>query len=79
MGGRGLYTVLQLLGIGWYVALSIAGFAYGGYWLDRWLDLTPVLTLAGLGVGVAIALVGMYRMLLAVLSATSGPGEEGKS
>ena len=79
MGGRGFYTVLRLLGVGWYVALLIAGFTYAGYWLDQWLDLRPVLTITGLGLGVAIALVGMYRMLLAAFSVSSKLGEEGKS
>ena len=68
MGARGLQTVLRLLGIGWYVALLIVGFGYGGYLLDGWLDTGPALTLAGLGIGVTVALVGMYRMLMAVVS-----------
>ena len=71
MRARGMGTVLRLLGIGWYVALSILGGGLGGAWLDDRLDLGPLFTLVGLGLGVAVAVVGMYRMLLAVLSEAS--------
>ena len=71
-------TVLRLLGIGWYVALCIIGGGIGGIWLDRWLDTGPALTLTGILVGVAAALVGMYRMLMAVLSAPAAFVEQDK-
>jgi hypothetical protein len=69
MSGRRLELVLRLLGIGWYVGVSIAGGGIGGYLLDRQLGLNPLMTLLGIGVGIAVAVLGMYRMLLAVLSA----------
>ena len=53
-------TVLRLLGIGWYVAICILGGGYGGYRLDGWLDTRPILTLLGLGFGIAAAFIGMY-------------------
>ena len=71
-------TVLRLLGIGWYVALCIIGGGIGGIWLDRWLDTGPALTLTGILVGVAAAVVGMYRMLMAVLSAPAASVEQDK-
>ena len=71
MNSRGMSTVLRLVGIGWYVGLCIGGGAFGGLWLDRRFDLSPVFTLLGLGAGIIIALVGMFRMLMAVLSATA--------
>ncbi|MFQ5934551.1 MAG: AtpZ/AtpI family protein, partial [Dehalococcoidia bacterium] len=71
-------TVLRLVGIGWYVALCIGGGAIGGLWLDRQLHLSPVLTLLGLGLGIALAVVGMFRMLTAVLAATSDSKDERK-
>ncbi len=71
-------TVLRLLGIGWYVALCILGGGYGGYRLDGWLDTGPILTLLGLGLGIAVAIVGMYVMLLAVLRASSESSEVSK-
>ena len=63
-------TGLRLLGIGWYVALCILGGGLGGRWLDHWLDISPLFTLLGLGVGLALAIIGMYRMLYVVLSDT---------
>ena len=64
--------ILRLVGIGWYVAVCIGGGSFGGLWLDRQLGLSPLFTLVGLGLGIAVAIAGMYRMLMAVLS---GPSE----
>ena len=66
-------TTLRLLGIGWFVALCIVGGVVGGLLLDDLLETGPILTLVGLGVGLAVAVGGMYRMLMAVL-AESGDG-----
>ncbi len=63
-------TGLRLLGIGWYVALCILGGGLAGQWLDRWLELSPLFTMLGLGAGIALAIIGMYLMLVAVLSET---------
>ena len=74
-------VVLRLLGIGWFVALSISGLGYAGYWLDGRLGLSPVLTLLGLGAGVTIALIGMFRMLAALfIDSTTGspPNDQGR-
>ena len=71
-------TVLRLVGIGWYVAICIGGGAFGGLWLDRQLDISPLFTLLGLGLGIALAVVGMYRMLMAVLTAPSDPNDDRK-
>ena len=69
-------TVLRLVGIGWYVGLCIAGGGFGGRWLDRQLETSPILTLLGLAAGIAIAVIGMYRMLMAVLAASSTASDE---
>ena len=71
MSGRRLQLALRLLGIGWYVGVSIAGGGIGGYWLDTQLGLSPLMTLLGIGAGIAVAVFGMYRMLMAVLSGTT--------
>ena len=71
MDARVMGTVLRLVGIGWYVAICIGGGAIGGLWLDRKLDLSPLFTLIGLRVGIAVAVVGMYRLLMAVLTSAS--------
>ena len=61
-------TTFRLLGIGWFVALCIVGGVIGGLLLDDVLGTRPALVLAGLGLGLSVAVVGMYRMLMAVLS-----------
>ena len=78
MDARGMGTVLRLVGIGWYVALCIGGGAMGGLWLDSKLHLSPLFTLLGLGVGIGLAVIGMYRMLSAVLASTSTTNDEKK-
>ena len=67
MHGQKVALALRLLGIGWFVAMCIGGGAVGGLLLDRQLDSGPILTMVGLGIGIAVAVVGMYRMLMAVL------------
>ena len=69
MASRKMELALRLLGIGWFVALCIGGGAFGGYLLDRQLGLNPLLTLVGIGAGIALAVVGMVRMLMAVIAA----------
>ena len=64
-------TALRLLGIGWFVALTILAGGFGGRWLDKALDIGPLFTLLGLAAGVALAIAGMYKMLTAVLNNVS--------
>ena len=75
MNASKMGTVLRLLGIGWYVGLSIGGGGVGGYWLGQVFGLNPLFTLLGIGVGIAVAVYGMYRMLMAVLANDSEQGE----
>ena len=60
---RDLTTVLQFLGLGWYVALCLLAGIAGGIWLDRRLESLPVLTLLGLALGLITAGYGTYKML----------------
>ena len=72
MNSRGIAVVLRLIGIGWYVAICIGGGTFGGWRVDAWLGLEiPVFTLSGLGLGIALAVIGMFRMLRAVLTSDS--------
>ena len=72
MNAEKMALALRLLGIGWYVAVCIGGGAIGGWWLDDKLGWSPLLTLLGLSLGIAVAVVGMMRMILAIFSADSG-------
>ena len=59
-----LTPAVQLLGLGSYVAVCIAGGTIGGYFLDGALGTGKVLTLGGLALGLVAAFYGGYRMLV---------------
>jgi Putative F0F1-ATPase subunit Ca2+/Mg2+ transporter len=59
-----LTPAIQLLGLGSYVAVCIAGGTIGGYFLDAALGTGRILTLAGLALGLVAAFYGGYRMLM---------------
>ncbi len=68
----------RLVGIGFYVAICIAGGTIGGQELDKVLDTGKVLTLVGLGVGLVLALYGGMHQLLEVLNEMNRRRTEGK-
>lgn len=76
-GNRSTIELLaRLMGAGWTIALSIAGGAGGGYWLDRVFDTDPVLTIAGLALGIVAAFAGMIQILGAMWNGNSdGPAD----
>lgn len=59
-----LPPAVRLFGIGWYFAFCIILGIVGGLLLDRFLDTRPALTLVGLFLGLTLAFVGGYLMLL---------------
>ena len=59
-----LTPAVQLLGLGSYVAVCIAGGTIGGYFFDGALGTGRILTLAGLALGLVAAFYGGYRMLM---------------
>ena len=56
-------VLARLTMIGWFVGVSIAGGALIGWWLDGLVGSAPLLLVVGILLGVAVALVGMVRML----------------
>lgn len=58
--GRLIWT---LMGLGWYIGLSIVLFLFGGWLLDKKVGTMPLFTLLGLGLGLVIAFVGVYRAI----------------
>lgn len=58
-----LILLTRMAGIGWFVAISIAGGALVGVWLDRQFGTQPALLLVGLAAGVIVAFLGMFRLL----------------
>lgn len=62
-----LAAALRLLGLGFFVGGSIALGTIIGLWLDNRLDTRPVLMIIGLLVGLAIAIYGVYQMVLPLM------------
>ena len=55
---------LKLTGIGFYVAICIAGGALIGWWLG---DKQPLFTIIGLLAGLIIAIYGVYSMIRSII------------
>ena len=62
----------QVLGIGWFFAVSIIGGIVGGVLLDGWLETKPLFTILGLFLGLAVAFYGGFKALMRVMAETSG-------
>ena len=72
MSKRGIGLALRLMGLGWYIALSIVLGTGGGLWLDRRLGTIPLFTLLGVVVGSGVAFYGVYRMIAPLMSGDNG-------
>ena len=53
--------------MGFFIGGAIVLGVLGGLWLDDRLGTRPVLTLVGLFIGLTIAFVGVYEMLLPLI------------
>ncbi|MBT8400226.1 MAG: AtpZ/AtpI family protein [Rhodothermia bacterium] len=60
---RSLGEAGPLLGLGMQMALTMALFAGGGFWLDSKFNTLPWITLAGAVTGVAILAFYLYRLI----------------
>ncbi len=69
------YAPLQLLGIGWYIAVAVGLGVGGGIWLDGVAGTAPLFTLLGILLGVTVALVGAFRMMIRATSPRRGSSE----
>ena len=67
MEGARWVAALRLLGVGFFIGGAIVLGVLGGLWLDDRLGTRPVLTLVGLFVGLTIAFIGVYEMLLPLI------------
>jgi ATP synthase protein I len=56
-------AALGLLGVGFFVAISIILGVVGGRWLDGKLNSEPVFLIIGLLLGIVVAFYGIYIML----------------
>jgi F0F1-type ATP synthase assembly protein I len=69
------YAPLQLLGIGWYIAVAVGLGVAGGIWLDGVVGTAPLFTLVGILLGVTVALVGAFRMMLQATAPSRGSSD----
>ena len=74
MSRRGVALALRLMGLGWYIAISIVLGIVGGWWLDRWLGTLPLFTILGVLAGSGVAFYGVYKMILPLMG-NNGAGE----
>jgi len=61
---KGWLLAGKIIGVGWYVGFCIVAGIWGGIWLDRKLDTGPLFIFIGLLVGLTLAFMGVYRILL---------------
>jgi putative F0F1-ATPase subunit (Ca2+/Mg2+ transporter) len=64
----GLPPSARLVGIGFYIAVTIVIFTIGGVQLDKLLDTGKLFTVAGLAIGLTLALYGAFQQLMEVLA-----------
>jgi hypothetical protein len=60
---RWVAPAAYLLGIGWYIAISILLGVFIGHWVDDVTDFKPTFTLIGILVGLLVAGFGAARMV----------------
>lgn len=70
-------AALRLLGVGFFIGGAIVAGVMGGLWLDDHLRTRPILTLAGLFIGLLVAGIGVYQMLLPLLNSSNNKKENG--
>jgi F0F1-type ATP synthase assembly protein I len=66
------YAPLQLLGIGWYIVVAVGLGVAGGVWLDGLAGASPLFTVIGILLGVTVALVGAFRMMISATAPERG-------
>ena len=60
-------AAVRLIGVGWYVGISITLGILAGLWLDNKYDTKPIFILIGLLLGLTVAGFGVFRMLQPLL------------
>ncbi|MEE8318825.1 MAG: AtpZ/AtpI family protein [Dehalococcoidales bacterium] len=60
-------AALRLIGVGFFIGVSIVLGVVAGLWLDNRFDTGPVLAIIGLLLGIAVAFYGVFQMLLPLI------------
>jgi ATP synthase protein I len=66
---------IRLIGVGFYVGISIVAGVGIGLWLDNKFNTKPILVIVGLFLGIFMAGFGMYRMLIPLLGDKKEKGD----
>ena len=61
-------AALRLTGVGFFIGACILLGIVAGIWIDNKLGTEPIFVITGLVAGIAIAVYGVYRMLLPLLN-----------
>ena len=69
---------MQMVGLGWYVAVCIVLGVLGGLWLDSKFESSPIFLLTGTLLGVVTAFYGMYKLMAPFLRDVSQADENGQ-
>jgi ATP synthase protein I len=68
-------AALSVLGVGWYIVISIVLGLLGGLWVDGKFDTKPLFTIVGLIIGIVAAVYGVYQMFLPFIKNKQGKGD----
>ena len=60
--------LVQLTGVGWFIAISISGLALLGVWIDRLINIKPVGVISGIILGVILAGFGSFKMIKSIMN-----------
>lgn len=60
-------AALRLIGVGFFIGVSIVLGVTAGLWLDNRFDTSPVLAIIGLLLGIVVAFYGVFQMLLPLI------------
>jgi ATP synthase protein I len=68
-------SAIRLVGVGFYVGISIVLGVVVGLWLDSKFHTRPILVLVGLFCGIFMAGYGLYRMLIPLMDDKKKKGD----
>lgn len=70
-----MIAALRLIGVGFFIGVSIVLGVTAGLWLDSRFDTSPILVIVGLLLGIAVAFYGVYQMLLPLIGSKRNEGK----
>ncbi len=72
----GWVAAMRLVGVGFFIGISILLGVIIGRWLDTKLNTEPALMITGLLLGLLVAFYGVYRMLLPLIGDKGNRGSK---